>query len=66
MVLERYCTCGAVLKVNVSRAKRNQTLLVWYDQHAGDGHDDTDAAGAEMARMGTGQPMGKEAKRNDR
>lgn len=64
MKLERYCTCGAVLKVNVSPRKKQQALIVFYNHHSGPGHEVTTAAGAEQARMGTGSPMGREAKRN--
>lgn len=63
MRLERYCTCGGVLKTTVPLRKRQQTLMVWYDQHHGDGHADTDASGAEQARMGGGQPGGREYER---
>lgn len=63
MIIERYCTCGAVLKTSAPRAKRQQILIVWYNQHVGPGHADTDAAGAEMTRMGSGQPDGREARR---
>ncbi len=52
MRIERYCTCGAVLNTTVDRRKKAQALIVWYDRHSGDGHSDTDAAGAELARMG--------------
>ncbi len=63
MRLERYCTCGAVLKTEVTRRKHVQSLLVWYSFHSGPGHADTDAAGAEAARMGTGVGMGRESRR---
>ena len=63
MNIERYCTCGAVLKVNIPRKKRQQTLIVWHDRHSGAGHSETDAAGAEAARMGTNAGMGRETAR---
>lgn len=63
MNIERYCTCGAVLKVNVSARKKQQALIVFYNHHNGPGHERTDAAGAEQARMGTGSPMGREAQK---
>ena len=66
MKLERYCTCGAVLKVNVPARKKQQTLIVWYNQHSAPGHADTDASGAEQARMGTGQPGGREYDKQER
>jgi hypothetical protein len=65
MRLERYCTCGAVLRVNIAARKKAQTLIVWYDRHSGDGHADTDAAGAEAARMGTSAGMGRETARRE-
>lgn len=63
MKLERYCTCGAVLKVNVSARKKQQALIVFYNQHSGEGHGDTTAAGAEQARMGAGVAYGREFER---
>lgn len=45
MILKR---CGAVLSVVIPKAKRGQAA------HAGARHGETDAAGAEAARMGTG------------
>ena len=63
MLLERYCICGDVLMVNLPRRKKTQAFAVWYNHHSGDGHGDTDAAGAEMVRMGTYQPIGREAMR---
>lgn len=63
MLIERYCTCGAVLKVNVAARKKTQALIVWYDRHSGAGHSETDAAGAEAARMGTNTGMGRETAR---
>lgn len=38
MTLERYCSCGAVLRVIVPKAKRDQALAIWYSYHSGDGH----------------------------
>lgn len=61
MKLERYCTCGAVLKVNIPKRKKQQALIVWANAHSGEGHADTTAAIAEQARMGFGQPGGREA-----
>lgn len=52
MLLERYCTCGAVLKTNVPRRKYNQVCITWYDRHSGPGHEEATAAQAEAARMG--------------
>lgn len=63
MRLQRYCSCGAVLKTDVSRAKQQQALSVWYANHSGSGHADTTAAEAERIRMGFGQPMGREARK---
>jgi hypothetical protein len=63
MLIERYCTCGAVLKVEVPKRKRNQVLINWFDLHDGPDHEPTDAAGAEAARMGTGTGMGRESHR---
>lgn len=60
MKLERYCTCGAVLKTMVDKRKERQTLGIWYAAHSGDGHSDTNASGAEAARMGTGEGVGRE------
>lgn len=60
MKLERYCTCGQVLKIDVPKRKYNQVCIVWYNQHAGPGHGDTTAAEAERVRMGYGQAMGRE------
>lgn len=65
-MITRYCTCGAVLKVNVPKWKKQQVLAVWYSQHDGPGHADADAAGAEMARTGSGQPDGREAQKECR
>ena len=62
MMLERYCTCGAVLKRTVERSKKQQALIVWYDQHSGDGHEDCDAAEAERIRMGFSVAAGREAR----
>lgn len=61
--LKRYCTCGAVLTVNVPLRKQNQLLSIWYAQHDGPGHADTNAATA--ARMGSSIGYGRES-RNDR
>lgn len=66
MTLIRYCTCGAVLKVNVAARKKAQALIAWYDRHSGDGHSETDTAGAEAARMGTNTGMGRETQRMGR
>lgn len=66
MILKRYCTCGAVLSVVIPKAKRDQTLAVWYTAHDGAGHGETDAAGAEAARMGTGAGMGRETRKEER
>jgi hypothetical protein len=63
MKIERYCTCGAVLKVNISPRKKQQALINFYNHHSGEGHERTDAAGAEQARMGFGQPGGWEYER---
>lgn len=63
MKLERYCTCGAVLNVNVSARKKQQALIVFYNHHSGEGHERTDAATAEQARMGNGQLGGREYER---
>lgn len=65
MLIERYCSCGAVLKVNIPRTKRQQTLIVWTNTHSGPGHAETDAAGAEAARMGTSTGMGRETVRQE-
>lgn len=66
MKIELYCICGEPLKVTVDRRKKQQTLIVWYTKHSGPGHADTTAAGAEQARMGFGQPGGREAERTKR
>jgi hypothetical protein len=63
MKIERYCTCGAVLRVNVAKRRRDQALSIWYAAHCGDGHARTDAATAEAARMGTSEGTGREARR---
>lgn len=63
MILKRFCTRGAVLSVVVPKAKRGQTLPVWYAAHDGMGHGECDAAGAEAARMGTGAGMGRETRK---
>jgi hypothetical protein len=63
VTLTRYCTCGAVLKTTVARRKQAQALSVWYARHSGGGHAETDAAGAEAARMGTGAGAGRETAR---
>lgn len=49
MLIERYCSCGAVLRVNVPRRKRQQVLIVWADRHHGPGHAETDAAAQNAA-----------------
>ncbi len=64
MKLERYCTCGAVLKV--SGGDKTKILASWYSQHDGEGHADCGAAGAEATRMGTGTGMGRESRRQER
>lgn len=66
MRVERYCSCGAALKVDVPRSKRQQTLIVFYDQHHGEGHEQTDAAGAEAARMGSSVGYGRESRKERR
>lgn len=38
MIIERYCTCGAVLRVTVPREKRQQVLGNWFEKHGGVGH----------------------------
>jgi hypothetical protein len=53
MKVERYCTCGAVLRVEAPRKKKAQLLAVWYAAHAV--HGDTDEAGARAVRMGEGR-----------
>lgn len=63
MRIEKYCTCGAVMKVNIPKSRRGQALSIWYAEHSGDGHAETDAAGAEAVRMGTGEGMGRETAR---
>lgn len=63
MKIERYCTCGKQLLVNVPKRKRDRALSVWYAEHSGPGHEDTNAAGAEAARMGTNTGMGRESER---
>lgn len=63
MKTERYCTCGAVLKQNIPARRRQQALIVWYNQHSGDGHADTTAAEAERVRMGFSIADGREARR---
>lgn len=63
MKLQRYCTCGQVLDVTVERRRKAQALIVWYNQHSGDGHADTTAVLAEQTRMGFGQPGGREYER---
>lgn len=55
MKIERFCTCGAVLRATVERRKRQQALIAWYDWHSGEGHADTTGEGAEAARMGEGK-----------
>jgi hypothetical protein len=64
MRLERYCTCGGVLNVTVSARRKQQALIVFYNHHSGEGHERTTAAGAEQARMGNGQPGGREYERS--
>jgi hypothetical protein len=64
--LEKYCTCGEVFKAPVERRRRQQALISWYDRHSGEGHEDTDAAGAEKARMGAGVAYGREYQRGKR
>ena len=61
--LKHYCTCGAVLAINAPLREQQQRLAVWYATHDGPGHADTDAAGAEAARMGTNTGMGRETAR---
>lgn len=63
MLIERYCSCGCVLKRDIPRRKKTQALAVWSAAHSGPGHEPTDAAGAEMARTGSGQPDGRDARR---
>jgi hypothetical protein len=62
-LLFRYCTCGCVLKTDVPPRRKQQALAHWYATHSGDGHDRTDAAGAEAARMGTNTGIGRESRR---
>jgi hypothetical protein len=64
MKIERYCTCGEVLNAEVSKRKKPQALGVWYERHSGKGHERTTAAGAEQARLGNGQPGGREYERS--
>jgi hypothetical protein len=66
MLIERYCTCGAVLKTNAPRKKKQQLLIVWSNQHSGPGHEETDASGAEAARMGSSIGYGRESEREAR
>lgn len=40
MKIERRCTCGAVLAVNIPPRRRDQCLAHWYAQHSGPGHAD--------------------------
>jgi hypothetical protein len=63
MKLERYCSCGTVLRVTVPKSKREQALAVWFERHSGEGHTATTRTLAEQARMGFGQPGGREAKK---
>lgn len=65
MTIERYCTCGMVLKIDAPKRRANKVLSIWYAEHSGDGHADTSAAGAEAARMGTGTGMGRETARKE-
>ena len=64
--LKRYCTCGAVLLCAVSLRKQQQALAAWYAAHDGPGHGDTNAAGAEAARMGMNTGLGRETARKNR
>lgn len=66
MKLQRWCSCGMVLDINVSKARRDQRLITWYDKHSGMGHGDVSAAEAERVRMGFGVAMGREAERGKR
>jgi hypothetical protein len=52
MQLQRYCTCGAVLNVNVPQAKKAQVLGNWFEKHTGTGHAPATRSEAEHARMG--------------
>lgn len=62
MIIEKYCSCGNELHVDVNRRKRQQTLIVWYNAHHGSGHGDTNADGARAARTGFAIP-GKDAQK---
>ncbi len=62
MRLQRYCSCGAVLDVVIDRKKKDQALSVWFAAHST--HAPATRAHAEAARMGTGQPMGREARKD--
>lgn len=63
MLIKRYCTCGAVLKVDARPYRRERILSNWYAEHSGTGHKDCSAADAEAARMGTGEGMGRESQK---
>lgn len=65
MKLERYCTCGAVLKTTVERRRKAQALSVWASSHSGEGHAETTADEAERVRMGASVAYGREAKRKE-
>lgn len=66
MLLEKYCTCGAVLKRDVARRKAQQALIVWTNTHSGEGHEPCTAAQAEAARMGSSVGYGRESRRAQR
>ena len=66
MQIQRYCTCGAVLNVNVDRTKKAQVLVNWFERHDGTGHAPATRTEAEQARMGYGQPGGREARKETR
>jgi hypothetical protein len=58
MNLERYCTCGAVLRVTVEARRKPVALGVWFERHSGEGHAPATRVEAAQARMGFGQPGG--------
>ena len=56
MRIDKYCTCGNELHVEVNRRKSQQCQIVWFTTHHGSGHEPTDAAGARAARTGWAIP----------
>lgn len=51
MRLQRYCSCGKRLDVQVPPEKKSAALSVWFARHSGPGHTPATRIAAAQARV---------------